>query len=434
MNITIFNPSSYLAYKNIDRGGKRQPTLGPSYLIANLLKNGYRASYIDGDALDYIGEKAAEMILKEDPEVVGISLNTTLFKEAKTVSQLLREKGWKGHLVLGGIHPTALPEETLEIIHEADSIVMGEGEVTLVELAGSLEHKGDLRNIDGLAYRDPKTSKIVINIPRKLINPIDDLPLPALDYYPMEKFINPVWNKGKKMGVMITSRGCPWGCEFCASNTIWTRKVRFHSTERVVAEIRRLVVDFKVDYLVLNDDTFTVNKKRCMEIVDSMKREGISTPFMVTSRVETIDEPLLKGLKDAGCFLVTYGIESGSDSVLKDMGKNITRDKVKRAVRLTKDAGMKVVGNYMFGHWTDDKNTCMQTLEFARELDCDVSQFSICIPYPGSALYHKAVSEKRIYRTRDYEDFGYYGNIPWSHPNLSDKELLSFQKEAYGNK
>jgi hypothetical protein len=76
----------------------------------------------------------------------------------------------------------------------------------------------------------------------------------------------------------------------------------------------------------------------------------------------------------------------------------------------------------------------MQTLEFARELDCDVSQFSICIPYPGSALYHKAVSEKRIYRTRDYEDFGYYGNIPWSHPNLSGKELLSLQKEAYGNK
>lgn len=435
MKVTLFTPSAHQTYANIKRSSKRQPTLGPSYLLASLAADDHRVSYIDGDALDLIRENAAAQILKTDPAMVGISLTTGLFSETRDVAKALRRAGWKGHLALGGVHPSSLPEETLELIPEADSVLVGEAENSIVKLARCLEKKEEFGSVDALAYREKNSAvgKIVLHRSFELIEELDRAPLPALEYYPMDRYVSPMWTdqEYKKMGVLITSRGCPFQCEFCASGARSRTRYRRHSVSRVMTEIERLVREFRVDYLVFNDDTFTADKQRCLEICSRMKQRGLALPFMVTSRVNTVDLELLQALKDTGCFLITYGIESGSQEILKSAGKDITLEDARAAVRDAKKAGLKTVGNYMFGHWSDTSETCRATLDFALELACDISQFAITIPYPGSVLHQKALAAKRLHPTADYRDYGYYGNMPWDHPNLSERELIDVQKEAY---
>lgn len=434
MNITLFTPSSHQCYGNIIRSAKRQPTLGPAYLAGALIRAGYKVNYVDGDALDLIGPQAIEDILKNDPGMVGVSLTTPLFSETVVICRLLREAGYKGHITLGGAHPTDVPDESLQFIPEADSVVLGEADDGIVLLADALKNKTAMDEIPSLVYRsgqDPK--KIVGDRVPRFIEKLDELALPALETYPMHRYISPMWsdNGAEKLGSMITTRGCPFKCEYCASGGESWGTLRYHSVDRVMVEIRRLKYDYNVDYIVFNDDTFTVNAKRCIEICRRMEEEKIDLPFMVQSRVDTVHPELLEGLKKGGCFLITYGIESGNNEVLKTIGKHITVEKTREAIAWTKEHGIKTVGNYMFGHWPDTHDTCQQTLDLALEMDCDISQFAISIPYPGTVLHTMAMAENRIYPTKDYGNFGYYGNAPWKHPNLSGDELIALQQKAY---
>jgi anaerobic magnesium-protoporphyrin IX monomethyl ester cyclase len=433
MKITLVNPSAHIAYKNIRRSEKRQPSLGVAYLAGQLRLQGHAVNIIDADAMDFMGKAAAEQILKDDPALVGISITTPLFSEAQSIVKYLRESGWEGHVCIGGPHASAMPEETLEQIKGVDSVIIGEGERSIAELADTLDSGKDITQVAGIVFK-ARSGEMIHAPSREYIACIDDIPLPGLDLLPMEKYTSPMWSgqrPDQRMGVLITSRGCIGKCKFCGSNYLWGRHVRYHSVERVVSEITRLVDVYHVDYLVFNDDTFTINKKRCIEICDAMASKGVDIPFMVTSRVDTVDHDFLARLKQAGCFLITYGIESGSEKVLRDIGKNINIRQIRDAVRISKQLGIKVVGNYMLGHFADTEETCNQTIQLARELQCDISQISICIPYPGSDLFQQAIAEDRMESTRYFDDFGYYGNMPWKHPRLPARSLVELQEKAY---
>ncbi len=182
MKVTIFSPSAHQTYSNIKRNDKRQPTLGPSYLLACLKQAGYPVAYIDADALDLIQENAVTEILKTDPDMVAMSLTTGLFSETKDVCKLLREAGWKGHITLGGAHPSALPEETLQMIPQADSCLIEEAETSIVQLANALSEKKDFSEVSGCAYRVKISGEDMIVKSKKDREPpaiLDELPMPA---------------------------------------------------------------------------------------------------------------------------------------------------------------------------------------------------------------------------------------------------------------
>lgn len=432
MRICLVSPSAHLVYRNIKRSSKRQPMLGPAYIAAALASRGHQVSHIDADALDLTGKEACDAILGEYPDLIGFSFTTPMFSETADLISTLRRNGWKGHITLGGVHATALPHETLEILKGADSLVRGEGEEAAPALADCLEKGLPLSQVPSLVYRDREN--IIHSGQYQTIGQIGDLdsyPLPAIDLYPLSKYKSDIWGTDElQMGVLITTRGCPYSCEFCASGRESWGKLRYHGLDRVMAEVDRLK-RLGARYLVFNDDTFTVKPSRCLEIASRLKTDGLEMPFMITARTDTVNDRLLGALADAGCFMATYGIESGSDRILENIGKNTTTDMARMAIAATKKHGIRTVGNFMFGHYPDNVATCQATLDFALELACDLSQFSIAIPYPGTQLYERAHKEGRLIIDPFYANFGYYGNVPWRHPQLSAGELIEFQQKAY---
>lgn len=434
MRVCLVSPSAHRVYRNIRRSSKRQPMLGPAYIAAALRNMGHQVFYLDADALDLTAVDASKALLAERPDVIGISFTTPMFFEAASLVSAVRQSGWSGHITLGGVHATALPQETLELLKGADSLVRGEGEDAVVALANRLEGGLPLDQVPSLVFRDRNG---VIHFSQKQpigqIRNLDDYPLPAIDLYPLTRYTSDIWGTDElQMGVLITTRGCPYTCEFCASGQESWGKLRYHGLDRVLEEVERLK-RLGAKYLVFNDDTFTVKPSRCLEIASRLKANALEMPFMITARTDTVNDGLLGALADAGCFMATYGIESGNDRILKEIGKNTTTDMARQAVAATKRHGIRTVGNFMFGHYLDDAASCQSTLDLASELSCDVSQFSIAIPYPGTQLYERARMEGRLTTDPFYDNFGYYGNVPWRHPQLSANQLLEFQQKAYSS-
>jgi radical SAM superfamily enzyme YgiQ (UPF0313 family) len=319
-----------------------------------------------------------------------------------------------------------MPEETLKEFERFDYLVRGEGEFSMLELA----KKEPLSKIKGLSYRE--NGGIKHNPPRELNDKLDELPFPARELLPMDKYFS-AGAKQTPSDYILSSRGCPYQCIFCADHLVHGRKFRFRSPENIIKEVEELekrgIKDF--DFV---DDNFTLLIERVEKFCDIMTEKGLNKKisWRCTSglRVDRITFDLLKKMKEAGCYMVSLGIESGNDEILRKMRKNIDLNKVRQAIKWCNKVGIETRGLFMFGNLGENKKTMQDTINFAKSLDLDTATFHITIPFPNTDYWNIIKKEGEIY-PKNYRDYIAYGNVIFKHGDLDEKILLKMQKKAH---
>jgi len=389
--LLIKAPYLYEIYKRRDELATNQAPLGLAYIASVLREAKQEVNLIDPENQDMTYDDVASLIRKEKPDMVGISSATANFGNAVRIAKIAKQSG-DPLVVYGGVHASSLPDEVLNDHAEIDLVVIGEGEVTMKELCDAIDSgkKVDYNAIAGLAFRN-NDGQIEKSPPRQKIMDLDSLPLPARDFLPMEKYnvqIHLSSVKGVK-ATMVSSRGCPNACTFCACNITMGRMFRPRSIEAVVDEMQYLVNKLNVRYIQFYDDTFTMKYQRVVDICNLIIKRNLKVQWFAHARVNTVDEDLFRLMKKAGCAHVSFGIESGNQTILNNIKKGITLDQARNAISASQRAGLKTLTTWMIGNPGETPETIKDSIDFALELNPDIAVFSILVPLPGTEVYDK---------------------------------------------
>ncbi|MEK9135215.1 MAG: radical SAM protein [Patescibacteria group bacterium] len=399
--------------------------LGVAYLAAYLEREKYDVKVYD-ELPDSVPFK--EFLKEFKPDVVGISCMTATFGKAENLAKEV--KSYKADLpvIFGGIHPTSAPKETLQNSF-VDFVAMGEGEETFAELLKELETgNADFSKIKGLAFK--KDGDVVINERRPLIKDLDSLPLPARHLFNMDYYTQRWnWPRGHwlKTANLMSSRGCPYSCTYCASKVMFGITFRANSVKKTMEEVSELVDKYGFECVSFSDDTFAIDKKRAIEVAQEMHKKYPGLLFRVQLRANTCDEDLIAEFKKANCIQVDIGVESGSERVLKLIDKKITPEQVKKAFATVKKYGMGSSATFIIGIPGETIEDIKMSEELAKEIDSDYTQFFILTPYPGTPIYNFAM-ENDLFLNPDHsmDDFRHGGeNLkPMLKVSLTPEQLI----------
>ncbi|MFZ0441078.1 MAG: radical SAM protein [Methanobacterium sp.] len=418
MKVLMINPPySSSKYKFI---GLVAPPLGIAYIAAMLERNGVEVKILDSPALEYGHEAVKKEIQAYSPDIVAITSVTPTIGSALKTAQISKEACPNAITVLGGYHPTFTYQEVLKNDF-VDIVVCGEGEQTMVELVDAVENGKNLRDVNGLATENFKTPS------RGIIEDLDSIPFPARHLLPMDEY--KILNMKLTTGTIVSGRGCPYKCSFCASSAMHGQKLRLRSAENVVDEMEHLVNDHNIEMVAFMDDTFTLNKKRVYEICEAIKDRGLDNYWGCTARVDTISEELLKTMKDAGCITMFLGVESADQQFLNEVNKMININRIKKTFELTKKYNMRTIASVVLGMPGDTKRSILSTIKFVKTLEPSYAVFSLATPYPGTDFYLKAVSENLI-KINDWSKYTLLSPV-LETVDCSLEELKKLQKKAF---
>lgn len=420
--------------------------LGVGYLAAILERDGHHVDIIDcvvedqtpkknNDGTFHVGLSWSDIerqIGRYSPDILGISCSYSVdINNARQIARIAKDLA-QIPVIIGGAHSCALPRETLED-ENIDYVAIGEGEETLSLLLKRLENGDETRDIDGLCYKED--GDLIVHPKRKYINKLDELPLPARHLLPMDKYtkskrIHGFQLKRTPYTTMITSRGCPNRCVFCAIHSIWGRKWRARDPIKVVDEIEHLVKEYGIREIHFEDDNISLSKTRmakiCDEIVNRKLDISWATPNGIS--VKTLDRSLITKMKKSGCYRLFLAIESGNQFVLDNIiKKGLSLEKVESVNQILKEFDIEVNGCFVIGLPGETKKHIQDTIDFAKRLDLDTVGFSIATPYPGSELYDMC---KDNIISNDFSNFRL--NIATMNTEfLSTREIEKLRNKAY---
>ncbi len=433
VDILLINPSYTRLHQGwIEEVAKgAEPFLGIAYIAAVLEKNGLSVKILDALAEGCNEDDIREYVKREDPKIVGITVATPMIPYSLDIAKMVKEFNKDIKVIFGGAHPSAAPEDTMKSCKAIDFCVIGEGEITFLELSRAILERRAKKfyDIKGIAFRNG--NKIIRTNPRPLIENLDEIPFPARHLLPMEKYsFSPIKYKRSPGTNMISSRGCPYNCLFCTKH-VFGQKLRIRSVKNVIDEINLLIEKYGIKEIHFYDDTFTVSEKYVEEFCKTILKEKIDISFWINGRVNTVNKDMLNLLKKAGCYRIYYGFESATPKILRILNKQESIEQSIIASHLTRKAGIEVYGFFILGNPTETVSEMNDTIEFAKKY-CDYAHFTALTPYPGTALWsnYKKYGNMKI---KGWEDFVQIAMenplfVPYS---LTKKELVDALDRAY---
>jgi len=413
---------------------------GLSYLAAVMLRKGHDVEIYNQDKHHYPDEHLTEYLNRNKYDVVGVGVIGGYYQYRKLlrISEAINKSKQRPYYVLGGHGPSPEPEYFLRKTH-ADTVVRGEGEVTILELLDAIEHHKPLNTISGIAYLE--NGKFVVTEKRSLINDVDTIPFSAYDLFPMDYYrllrFAHVTNNDFVMSV-LSGRGCPFKCNFCYR---MDEGFRPRSSEGIIEEIKLLKNKYGVTYIMFSDELLMSSESRTISLYEDFLRASINIKWECAGRLNYAKPKVLQLMKKAGCVFISYGIESVDDNVLKNMNKALSVDQINKGIEATLKAEISPGFNIIFGNIGEDKEILNKGVEFLLKYDDGAQLRTIrsVTPYPGSPLYYYAIKKGLLKDCADFYENKHVNSdlLSVNFTNLTDEEfnmcLLRANKRLINN-
>lgn len=419
--------------------------------MAACLEPEYKVEIVDGIATRMSWAEFEEILAKKRPKYYLTQVTAPTLTNDMYGVFLAKSKGAK--TIAFGTHVTPNTINTMTDYPALDYVLRGEPELTLRELVDALDGKtgqnqsmeyllqktdpnrtpispelvaqGDLSSIRGLAWR--RQSEIKLNPDRNFIPDLNELPLPRHDMLPLDNYRMPLI-KGP-YAFVVPSRGCPAGCKYCIKHVSYNYAVRLRTAENIMAELWSLK-KLGIDNVMLYADLFTVNREQVMSICKAMIEEKIEMKWMCNSRVDYVDEEMLSLMGQAGCHMISWGIESGSEEVLKRARKGANPAKAEQSLRWARQAGIKNFGYFIIGLPGETEETIKQTIAFSKTLPLNVAIFHIAAPYPGTPFFYEVVENGWFRPGTNWEQVDMDQSTVLDYGHLTAEQLMYWQKRA----
>jgi radical SAM superfamily enzyme YgiQ (UPF0313 family) len=435
MRVLLLNPPGPRGQAYIKEGRCEQRLSSFAYRMmpislpsvgALLRERGHLVSVIDGSVSALDRESLQRRVLTFDPGLVVFNISTPTCQTDLAAVRVVADCV-DAHRTAIGIHVTALPDETLSQ-SVLDSVVRGEPEQTVAELADVLDTGGETGRVAGLSS-GMREGALHHNPDRPFIDDPDRLPTPARDLLDERDYFLPL--PRRPYALIVPSRGCPHQCTFCAAHLYYGRKLRLRKVPGVVDEIQEVIEAGTVRDVVMWSDSFTQDRRWVLGICDEITRRGIDVRWMCNSRVDNLDSEMARAMKRSGCVGISFGIESGDQRMLDRMRKGTTVKQGRTAVAAAREAGIQVLAQFILGIPGETAESIRRTMAYARELDPDYAQFYCAVPQPGTALFEEAEREGYL-DTRDWNRFE-LNQAVLSTDTLGSAELRRARVRAYLN-
>lgn len=402
------------------------------YLASWLKKNNIDVKLLDLEVEDLDNNQLLELIRNTKPVLAGLSCITSTIIAGHKIARFIKENFPGLKIAIGGVHSTAIPERTLEEFPCFDIVVRGEGEISLLELYNTIASDGDISKVKGLLYRDSSAGFIDTGL-RPLIENLDILPFPDrelldLDFYKRTHTSRAFSRLNKNISEIVTARGCPYSCIFCASKVTFGTKVRYRSVKNIIAEMEECITKYKTNHFSILDDTFTFRKDVLYPVCDYLKSKKITWDCF--TRVDRVDEELARKVIESGCEKISFGLESGSEKILRLIKKGISIGQIKNAFSICRKFNLRYIeATFMLGnHPLETRDDIKATMDLIMDLDPDLVAFSLTAPFPGTEL-NRVMKEGGYIDKEKWDEFVLYGGIPsWRFEYLGIDELKDIQK------
>ena len=404
-----------------------------SYLARIAEDSGHHVEMWDFAVEPLTEEYIIEKIKHSKPDVVGITSMTASIYFADAIARAVKKANPSIITILGGVHVTILPTETLDEFPSFDFAVITEAEELLPALLESLENKIIPENIPGTAYR--RDGLVKINPASSFPADLDKIPYPHRelvppDYYTKWHAVRGISRRSWNVAEITSSRGCPFSCTFCNVDALHGQKMRYRTPENVIGEIEECVKKFDANFVMFNESTFAIDKNRAKDIVKGLPKN--IKGYYVCSHVNIADYDLYKTMADTGCTILSFGVESGSDRVLKKIQKNATGERIIRAFSLAKQAGIpNVEGTYILGASLDETEEDFAATErIIKKTNPDFVGLGIIVPFPGTPQYLE-MKKLGYLDGVGWDQYQIFSETPppWRIKNFSNEELVEYRNK-----